>query len=74
MSVTRYRVVIKLDTLLFELDVGDSVKKSETLGCLEGRAVDVPFDAIVEDVYLSAVGTEEKTLVVTLIERQPISK
>ncbi len=71
MSVTRYRVVIKLDRSLFEFNVGDSVKKSETLGYLEGRSVEAPFEAVVEDVCYS---TEDQTLVVTLVERQPVSE
>ena len=74
MSVTRYRVVIRLDTSLFKLDIGDSVEKSEKLGYLRGRAVEAPFDAIVEDVCSSVKDAGDQMLLVTLFERQPISE
>ncbi len=60
------RVVIKVDASVFERNAGDVVEKGEILGNFGGRAVEAPFDAIIESIAFDA---DSHTLVVTLLEK-----
>jgi hypothetical protein len=59
------RVVIKVDASVFERDVGELVEKGETLGRWAGRAVQAPFNAIVESISFDA---DSHALIVILVE------